>query len=169
MLDMSAREKYAFPSEQDGSPSPPRRSVVVYDILRTAGSLRRLYADLFDEHGITFQQYNVVRILRGAGPGGLPTLEIVNRMIDQAPGITRLLDRLERKQLIRRERPANNRRKVICYVTEKGLDLLRAMDKPTQERVRAAVGRLSDAEVANLLDYLERIRETHTGPTALKS
>jgi DNA-binding MarR family transcriptional regulator len=130
--------------------------------------LRRLYADIFEQHGITFQQYNVVRILRGAGPEGLPTLEIVNRMIDQAPGITRLLDRLESKQLIRRERPANNRRKVICYATEKGLDLLRAMDKPTQERVRAAVRSLSDAEVANLLDYLQRIREARTGPTALK-
>lgn len=165
---MSAREKSAFPSQQDGSPSPPRRSVVVYDILRTAGALRRLYADIFEQRGITFQQYNVVRILRGAGPEGLPTLEIVNRMIDQAPGITRLLDRLESKQLIRRERPVNNRRKVICYVTEKGLDLLRAMDKPTQERVRAVVRSLSDAEVAHLLDYLQRIRETRPSPTALK-
>ena len=165
---MSPREKSAFPAQQEGSPSPPRRSIVVYDILRTAGALRRLYADIFEQYGITFQQYNVVRILRGAGPGGLPTLEIVSRMIDQAPGITRLLDRLESKELIRRERPSNNRRKVICYVTEKGLDLLRAMDKPTQERVRAAVRSLSDAEVANLLDYLERIRETRLAPTALK-
>ena len=136
---MSAREKSAFPAQQEGSPSPPRRSIVVYDILRTAGALRRLYADIFEQYGITFQQYNVVRILRGAGPGGLPTLEIVSRMIDQAPGITRLLDRLESKKL-----------------------------KPTQERVRAAVRSLSDAEVANLLDYLERIRETRLGPTALK-
>jgi len=165
---MSAREKSAVPARQDVSLQPPRRSAVVYDILRTAGFLRRSYSDLFDQHGITFQQYNVVRILRGAGEEGLPTLEIVERMIDQAPGITRLLDRLETKQLIRRERPANNRRKVICYVTEKGLDLLRQMDKPIQERVRALARSLSDAEVAKLLDCLERIRGTHAGPTSLK-
>lgn len=165
---MSATEKSVVPRQPDVSPSPPRRNLVVYDILRTAGSLRHFYADLFDQHGITSQQYNVVRILRGAGPQGLPTLEIVNRMIDQAPGITRLLDRLERKQLIRRERPANNRRKVICYVTQKGVDLLRQMDKPIQERVRAAVRCLTDAEVADLVKYLERIRMTTAPPTPAK-
>lgn len=168
MLTMSAKEKSAVPRQQDISPSPPRRNLVVYDILRTAGSLRRFYADLFEGHGITSQQYNVVRILRGAGPQGLPTLEIVNRMIDQAPGITRLLDRLESKQLIRRERPANNRRKVICYVTQKGVDLLRQMDKPIQERVKAAVRCLTDAEVADLVNYLERIRVTTASPTPAK-
>ncbi len=120
--------------------------------------MRRFYADLFEKRDITYQQYNVIRILRGAGPEGLPTLEIVKRMIDQAPGITRLLDRLERKRLIRRERPANNRRKVICYVTDKGLDLLRDMDPELQDRVTAAARCLTDAEIAKLLGYLSRIR-----------
>lgn len=168
MLSMSAKEKPAALLQEGVSPHPPRRGAVVYDILRTAGRLRRFYGDLFEEHGITFQQYNVVRILRGAGPQGLPTLEIVKRMIEETPGITRLLDRLESKQLIRRERPANNRRKVICYVTKQGLDLLRRMDAPIQDKVKAAARCLSDAEVAELLSSLERIRETASSAIPLK-
>lgn len=146
----SLRRRVLRPSSRGGA--------LVYDILRTAAFLRRFYADLFDQRDITYQQYNVIRILRGAGPEGLPTLEIVERMIDQTPGITRLLDRLEKKQLIRRERPADNRRKVICYVTEKGLGLLREMDPELQERVRAAARCLTGAETEKLLSYLERIR-----------
>jgi DNA-binding MarR family transcriptional regulator len=145
-------------SQKTSRPGVSRRDMLTFDILRTAGFLRRFYADLFDRKGITYQQYNVIRILRGAGPDGLPTLEIVKRMIDQAPGITRLLDRLERKHLIRRERPTNNRRQVICYVTNKGLALLRAMDPEMRGHVRAAARCLTDAEVETLLEYLERIR-----------
>ncbi len=147
----------ALPSAET-SPKPPRRAFVVYDILRTASYLRRSYADIFEQRNITFQQYNVVRILRGAGPSGLPTLEIARRMIDETPGITRLLDRLEAKELIRRERPANNRRQVICYVTQKGLDLLQELDVPIRARVGESAQHLSDAEAENLLDYLARIR-----------
>ena len=168
VLNMSAKEKPLASAQEGASPKLPRRLAVVYEILRTAGSLRGFYADLFEKYGITSQQYNVVRILRGAGPQGLPTLEIVNRMIDQAPGITRLLDRLEKKQLIRRERPSDNRRKVICYVTQKGLDLLRRMDRPLQDRVQAAASCLNDAEVGELLRILERIRETTSTTIPLK-
>lgn len=165
---MSAKEKPAAPVQQGVSPRPPRRGAVVYDILRTAGHLRRFYRDLFEKHGVTFQQYNVVRILRGAGPQGLPTLEIAKRMIEETPGITRLLDRLESKQLIRRERPSNNRRKVICCVTQKGLDLLRRMDAPIQDKVKAAARNLRDEEVGELLNSLERIRETTSSLIPLK-
>ena len=136
-----------------------RRDAVGYEILLTAGWLRRSYTDLFEERDITYQQYNVMRILRGAGDQGLPTLEIVKRMIDHTPGITRLLDRLERKNLIRRERPAENRRKVICYVTRKGLAVLKEMDAPLQQRVRASVRCLSDEETDTLISYLSRIRQ----------
>jgi DNA-binding MarR family transcriptional regulator len=136
-----------------------RRNFVVYDILRTASYLRRSNAEIFEQRGITFQQYNVVRILRGAGPNGLPTLEIARRMIDETPGITRLLDRLEAKKLIRRERPANNRRQVICFATQKGLNLLEELDAPIRAHTRASAQHLRDAEVEKLLDYLARIRK----------
>ena len=106
---MYPKEDFEALPNTETSPKPPRRAFVVYDILRTASYLRRSYADILEQHGITFQQYNVVRILRCAGPSGLPTLEIARRMIDETPGITRLLDRLEAKKLIRRERPAGTR------------------------------------------------------------
>jgi DNA-binding MarR family transcriptional regulator len=154
---MCAKEDSSVPTASGASKLRTRVSVA-YDILRTASYLRRFYADVFEQHGITFQQYNVVRILRGAGPHGLPTLEIARRMIDEAPGITRLLDRLEAKKLIRRERPANNRRQVICYVTQKGLDLLQELDAPLRGRIKASSHSLSEAEVQDLLDFLARIR-----------
>jgi len=80
-----------------------RQQAAVVSILRTANYLRRFSSPVFNQHGITWQQYNVLRILRGAG-GGLPTLDIAERMIEQAAGITRLLDRLEGKKFVRRER-----------------------------------------------------------------
>ena len=155
---MCPKATSTVPPSEGTSPKAHVRALVAYDILRTASHLRRSYAEVFEEWGITFQQYNVVRILRGAGPEGLPTLEIARRMIDETPGITRLLDRLEAKKLIRRERPSNNRRQVICNATQKGLDLLQNLDAPLRARVRASAQDLSDTEVENLLDYLARIR-----------
>jgi MarR family transcriptional regulator, organic hydroperoxide resistance regulator len=131
--------------------------------------LRRSYADLFDQRDITYQQYNVLRILRGAGREGLPTLEIINRMIEQAPGITGLLDRREKKRLIRRRRPANNRRKVICYVNDKGLKLLDEMDPELRERVGAVAGSLNNREIAQLRRYLERIRACPSAHASTRS
>jgi DNA-binding MarR family transcriptional regulator len=155
---MCAKEDSAAAPSTGASGQPRGRAFLVYDILRTASYLRRSYADIFEKWDITFQQYNVVRILRGAGASGLPTLEIAERMIDETPGITRLLDRLEAKKLIRRERPRNNRRLVICYATQKGLALLEKLDAPVRARVQASAERLSDKEVENLLASLARIR-----------
>ena len=71
-------------------------------LLRTADVVRRRIARVIEPHGVTLQQYNVLRILGGAGKEGMPTLEIAGRMIERTPGITRLLDRLEAKRLVRR-------------------------------------------------------------------
>ncbi len=90
----------------------PFRSVsqeAMIGLFRTTDMLRRRASTLLDPEGITPQQYNVLRILRGAGTEGLPTLEIASRMIEQAPGITRLLDRLETKRLVSRERCPEDR------------------------------------------------------------
>jgi len=72
----------------------------------------------------------VLRILRGAGQQGTPTLEIADRMIQKNPGITRLLDKLEAKHLVRRKRCPEDRRQVLCWITEAGLRLLADLDKP---------------------------------------
>jgi len=127
-------------------------------LLRTADVVRRRLAQTVDPHGITLQQYNVLRILKGAAPDPLPTLEIAERMIEAQPGITRLLDRLVDKGLVRRERCADDRRQVHCWITEEGLDLLADLDPVVDEADRAAVGALSTGQVEQLLRLLEVVR-----------
>jgi DNA-binding MarR family transcriptional regulator len=138
-----------------------RQQEAVVSILRTANYLRTFCSPIFDLHSITPQQYNVLRILRGAGLEGLPTLEIAERMIEHAPGITRLLDRLEAKKLVRRERPSGNRRQVLCYVTKTGLDLVRELDGPMQEQAVEALRSLKKSEIDELIRLLERARNEH--------
>ncbi len=135
-----------------------RRQEAVVSILRTTEYLRRFCSSVFDKEAITSQQYNVLRILRGAGPQGLPTLDIAERMIEQTPGITRLLDRLETKKFVRRERPSNNRRQVLCYITERGLNILRRLDAPLTNRANDAMQVLKNSEIEGLIRPLERVR-----------
>jgi DNA-binding MarR family transcriptional regulator len=127
-------------------------------LLRTTDLVRRSVAQTVDLGGITFQQYNVLRILRGAGERGLPTLEIADRMIEAAPGITRLIDRLEEKALVIRERCKSDRRQVFCTISKSGLDLLAKLDDPIREADARALASLSETEMITLLDLLERVR-----------
>ena len=151
-------------------PAHSRQQDALLSILRTANYLNRFCSPVFAEHGITSQQFNVLRILRGAGLAGLPTLDIAKRMIEQAPGITRLLDRLERKKLIRRERPSDNRRQVLCYITKPGLDLLQELDTPVRNRDHQALHRLNESEIEELIRLLALARgeqpSTTRAPTA---
>jgi DNA-binding MarR family transcriptional regulator len=135
-----------------------RQQDAAVSILRTANYLDRFCSPVFDQHGITSQQFNVLRILRGAGLEGLPTLDIAERMIEKAPGITRLLDRLEGKKLVRRERPSDNRRQVLCYITKPGLDLLQELDIPVRNKVNQALHRLDKSEIEELIRLLELAR-----------
>src|SRR6202795_1084277 len=144
-------------------PIHSRQQDAVVNVLRTANYLDRFCAPMFDQHGTTSQQFNVLRILQGAGMEGLPTLDIAERMIEQAPGITRLLDRLERKKLVRRERPPDNRRQVLCYITKPGLDLLQELDTPFRKRVNQALHRLDESELEELIRLLTVVRgEKHS-------
>ncbi|MGC2724552.1 MAG: MarR family transcriptional regulator [Candidatus Acidiferrales bacterium] len=148
-LNGEAKQKHLVHSRQQDA---------LVSILRTANYLSRFCSPVFDQHGITWQQYNVLRILRGAGLGGLPTLDIAGRMIEQAPGITRLLDRLEGKKLVRRERPSDNRRQVLCYITKPGLDLLQELDTPVRNQENQALRRLNESEIEELIRLLELAR-----------
>src|SRR5580692_3392235 len=148
-LDGDAKQKHLVHSRQQEA---------VVSILRTANYLDRFCSPVFDQHGITSQQYNVLRILRGAGLEGLPTLDIAERMIEQTPGITRLLDRLERKKLVRRERPSDNRRQVLCYITKPGLDILQELDIPIRNQDKQALHRLDESEIEELIRLLELAR-----------
>jgi DNA-binding MarR family transcriptional regulator len=130
----------------------------VVGLLRTADLLRRGLSGVIEPHGVTLQQYNVLRILRGAGREGLPTLEIAERMIEHAPGITRLLDRLEKKRLVRRERCASDRRQVLCWITREGRALVSRLDTPVDRADRAALKALGPSELRRLIALLDRVR-----------
>lgn len=128
-------------------------------LFRTADLLHREAARVTEPYGISGQQYNVLRILRGAGEKGLPTLDVADRLVEQAPGITRLLDRLERKKLIRRQRCAEDRRQVFCWITGEGLALLSELDVPVRRFGRDALKMLSVKEIRTLMRLLDRIRK----------
>lgn len=127
-------------------------------LLRTADLVRRRGAAVVEPAGITLQQYNVLRILRGAGEPGLPTLSIADRMVEQTPGITRLIDRLVDKQLVRRMAVAGDRRRVQCCITARGLDLLTGLDAAMNAADDLALAMLSDKDISRLIGLLERIR-----------
>lgn len=128
-------------------------------LLRTSDLLRRRMAQLLAPFEITMQQYNVLRILRGAGPAGLPTLAIGERLIEETPGMTRLLDRLDAKALVRRERCVNDRRQVLCYLTQTGFDLLAQIDPIVNASEQELILGLSEPETATLIRLLEQIRD----------
>lgn len=127
-------------------------------LLRTADLVRRSISVVVEPLGITLQQYNVLRILRGAGEGGLPTLEIAERMVEQTPGITRLIDRLEAKRLVLRQRCPTDRRQVFCRITGEGLVLLDRLDGPVHESEKDALTTLSPRQLTQLLSLLDRAR-----------
>src|SRR5688500_15147865 len=93
-------------------------------LLRTASVVGRTISRVLEPSGLSFAQYNALRIIRGSGAGGIPTLAIRERMIEEGTTITRLLDKLEDAGLIRRERSYPDRRQVICAVTDAGRKLL---------------------------------------------
>jgi DNA-binding MarR family transcriptional regulator len=127
-------------------------------ILRTADVLRRTIGALLEPHGVTMQQYNVLRILRGSFPDPLPTLEIGERLIEQTPGVTRLLDRLEEKGLVRRARCTEDRRLVHCWITPAGLELLAELDPVADEADERLGDSFGPAELRQLIALLERVR-----------
>ena len=137
--------------------SPAEETAVA--LIRTVDVVRRMLGGVLEPYGITLQQYNVLRILRGAGEKGLPTLEIAERMIEQTPGITRLVDRLEAKKLVVRERCATDRRQVFCRITAGGVALAGRLDAPMRHAADAALQTLRKKELAQLLDLLGRARD----------
>ncbi len=146
------------------SPSKPadtfrsREQQAILGLLKTADAVIRSLGQVIEPYGITPQQYNVLRILRGAGPDGIPTLTIGERMIEQTPGVTRLVDRLERKGLVARSPCPKDRRRVFCRITDVGLQLLRELDEPVNRWDARTVSVLGPADLDSLITLLERVR-----------
>jgi len=127
------------------------------NLLRTTDQLQIHFARLFREHGITVQQYNILRILRGEG-GPLPILEIAERMVTVVPGITGLIDRLEEGGLVERKRCDKDRRVIHVGVTAKGVRILATLDRPVLELHRKLLGHLTPGELKKLIQLLEKAR-----------
>jgi DNA-binding MarR family transcriptional regulator len=127
-------------------------------LLRTASVVGRALARVLEPWGMSLAQYNALRIIRGAGSGGIPTLAIRERMIEEGTTITRLLDKLEDSGLIRRERSLPDRRQVICHATPAGKRLLDEMDQVVDAADEEAVASLSAAQLARLIGMLDTIR-----------
>lgn len=144
-------------------PFRSRRQEAFIGLLLTAEAARWPFLDLLAGHEeLTLQQYNVLRILRGAGADGLPTLAIAERMVERTPGVTRLLDRMEQKHLVSRERAKGDRRQVICRITDAGLGLLRKLDRPIDALEEEVFAALDEREVDQLIALLNQVRVHNT-------
>jgi DNA-binding MarR family transcriptional regulator len=158
----------ASPLQREIRQSKPFQSKgeeAVLGLLKTADLVRRLIAQVLEPYEVTPQQYNVLRILRGAGSEGIPTLAIRERMLEQTPGITRLIDRLEAKDWAERRRCSGDRRQVLCFLTPSGDRLLAALDEPMSRLDSEAVGvALSDEQIDQLVTLLDSIRAAHAPP-----
>jgi DNA-binding MarR family transcriptional regulator len=137
---------------------------VYLNLWRTYDRLRQLEDELFTRFELTAQQYNVLRLLRGEHPHKLPTLSLAGRLVSRAPDITRILDKLESRGLIERERPPEDRRTVRVGITVKGLELLRQLDAPVRECHSRQLGHLSPADLRALSALLEGARRPHEDP-----
>lgn len=125
-------------------------------LLRTADGLKAYFENIFMAGDITPQQYNVLRILRGAGPEGLPTLTIAQGMIERTPGITGIIDRLETKGLVWREDCSKDRRRIYCRISKEGLSLLERLDGPVDKK-NATFHGLNETELKELNRLLEKV------------
>jgi DNA-binding MarR family transcriptional regulator len=127
------------------------------ELLRTTDMLSRKLSQLLKTEDLSSNQYNILRILRGA-PDGLPCGEIGNRMITRDPDITRLLDRLEKRELILRSRETKDRRMVMARITPEGMKLLARTDEPVRETHRSQLGHLGREGLRALTELLQAAR-----------
>lgn len=136
-----------------------REEELFLNLIRTADLLARKGAELFKAADLSSNQYNVLRILRGAGAEGLACGEVGDRMVTRDPDITRLLDRLEKRDLVRRAREKGDRRVVTARITAAGLELLKRLDEPVAELHRAQLGHMDAKQQEALIRLLEIARE----------
>ena len=123
--------------------------------------LRAAEDRLFSQFDLTPQQYNALRLLRGEHPAALATLDLARRLVSHAPDITRLLDKLEARALIRRARPAENRRLVEVTITVAGLALLETLGEPVRACHAAQLGHLPAGALKDLVKLLHEARRPH--------
>jgi DNA-binding MarR family transcriptional regulator len=155
-MDMAGRLK------QEIKQTKPFRSLheeVVLSMLRTADHLAVPMNDVLREAGLSLSQYNILRILRGAGSEGLPCGEISERMVRRDPDLTRLLDRMEQRGLVTRSRATTDRRVVLASISEEGLRVLGSLDATVDATVRRTLSHMTKDRLNALCELLEEARE----------
>jgi MarR family transcriptional regulator, organic hydroperoxide resistance regulator len=132
---------------------------VFLNIQRTADAMMQEVTDVLRPFGLSPTQYNVLRILRGAGDSGVTCKDIGARMLTRDPDITRLLDRLERRNLVTRNRAKEDRRFVAIRITDEGLDLLKNLDEPVAVKQIAMMRHMDEQQLGETIEMLEKIRD----------
>ena len=145
-------------------PFTSREQEAYLSLLRTADALETQVEARLKDFGLTGTQYNALRILRGAGPEGLPCREIGERMITRDPDITRLLNRLEERDLVERSRAKHDRRIIYGKITAAGLKLLREMDAPIERHGHEMLRHVGQEKLKQLIELLELVRCGKTSP-----
>lgn len=146
LQDRLRQQKFASPYQE-----------VTLNVLVCADHLQRRIEEVCGRHGVTSAQYNVLRILRGVHPDGHPRCEIIGRMIQAAPDVTRLIDRLERSGLVERTRSAEDKRLSVTVITKTGLQLLKRMQPKIDAHEKEMATHLSEAEAKTLSMLCEKI------------
>lgn len=144
---------------RQSKPFPSLEEEAFLNVLRTANTLSQGVSELLKQHDLTLTQYNVLRILRGAGEQGLTAGEIGERMITRDPDVTRLLDRLEKRGLAERWRCTEDRRVVWTRITSAGLAAIAPLDGQVTELHARQLGHLGGERLETLIELLESARE----------
>lgn len=148
----SAKSKQRFDSLQQEA---------YLNLWQTYDRLKSLEDDAFKQAGLSAQQYNTLRLLRSVHPDSMPTLVLGGRLISRAPDMTRLLDRLEKRGLLARERRAENRRVVEVRITAEGIKLLDDIHDSVQECHQLQLGHMNKKALSQLVELLKQARQPH--------
>jgi DNA-binding MarR family transcriptional regulator len=144
-------------------PTTPLEDQIFVAILKAADSLTQEAEQLLKAGGLTGTQYNVLRILRGAEPDGLLCRGIAERMISRDPDMTRLLDRMEKRGWITRERQKDDRRVIKTRITAEGLKLLKKLDRPVHEMHKNQFRHMPAAQLKQLAELLNEVEKREPG------
>jgi DNA-binding MarR family transcriptional regulator len=157
-----ARKQKVAPSSGWAAPRRSKRTVAQYDawvaIVKAAEEMQREFAELLKREDLSGSQYNILRILRGAGDAGLACGQVADRLVRHDPDMTRLLDRLEKRGLVARTRDAADRRIVRTRATDAGLETLARLDGPVDELHERQMGHMSEGDLNALRELVESSR-----------
>lgn len=152
------------------SPAPPRRlhfdsitQEAYLNLWRTYDQLKAIEESLFEEFGISAQQYNTLRLLQSVHPATMQTLDLRSRLVSRAPDMTRLLDKLQEKGLVERDRRAENRRVIDVRITEAGSALLNQLASRVLACHQSQLGHLSQEQLREFIRLLKLCRLPHEG------